>query len=290
MERIPVKRCVAAALALLCACANVRAIVNGASSPRAPAKLRAHPGDFVFGVLGDWGAGTEDQARVARAMCAARKAVPFADVVTVGDNFYNPDGHATQSNYYGPMACVLAYPGHRWRAAWGNHDVAGPSTRTVLGAQRRYTWTSHGVQFFMLDSNDPGSVSQRAWLERSLRASRARVKVAVLHSSPYSAGGVHSPDAIVRANWVPLFERYHVSLVLAGHEHDYEHFKVNGIHYVLTGGGGALVYGCLNADPHLLKCEATHEFLVVAIGASRFAVTAVGADGAVLDSFSAPLG
>ena len=40
----------------------------------------------------------------------------------------------------------------------------------------------------------------------------------------------------------PEFEKYKVAAVLSGHNHLYEHFLVNGIHYFTFGGGGAPLY------------------------------------------------
>ena len=34
---------------------------------------------------------------------------------------------------------------------------------------------------------------------------------------------------------MPLFEKYHVTAGLFGHDHNYQHYLKNGIHYVITG-------------------------------------------------------
>ena len=39
---------------------------------------------------------------------------------------------------------------------------------------------------------------------------------------------------------VPLFEQAGVRLVLSGHEHNFQHAVVNGIHYVVSGASGKL--------------------------------------------------
>lgn len=253
------------------------------SSSPSPTPSPSSPKPFVFAVIGDWGAGTDAQARIAGQVCRQHSRIGLVDVVTVGDNFYNPDGRATQSNFYRPMKCLL--PWVRWHATWGNHDQGGTSTGTVLGAKRRYTWRAGGAEFFMLDSNAVTSRAQQQWLESALRASKARFKIAVFHHPGRSVGGVHQPDANVRARWIPLFERYHVTLVLNGHEHDYEHHLANGVHYVISGGGGAIAYGCEREDPALVRCESTHEYLLVSIGATEITVTAILPSGRTLDSF-----
>ncbi|HEX2258178.1 MAG TPA: metallophosphoesterase [Actinomycetota bacterium] len=248
------------------------------SSPPPP------PPRFVFAVKGDWGAGTPEQAAITQQMCRSRQTTPFDVVVTTGDNFYRPDSLATQTNYYGPEACLISHPGHTWRAAWGNHDVAGDSTFRVLGAERYYRWSAGLLDFFVLDSNRAADPVQAEWLARQLEESRAAVKVAVFHHSPYTAG-LHENNQDVRRLWVPLFERFGVRLVLTGHNHGYEHSVVNGIHYVVTGGGGATIYPCVGAETWLLKCLAVNHFLLVDAVGARLTVTALDSSGGVIDAF-----
>jgi tartrate-resistant acid phosphatase type 5 len=238
---------------------------------------------FVFAAKGDWAAGTREQAAVTAQMCEVRKVTPFEVVVTTGDNFYRPDGRATETNFFGPEACLTAYPGHRWRATWGNHDLAGDSTGTVLGAERTYTWTEGPAQFFMLDSNRIDA-AQTAWLAAELAASKAQVKVAVYHH-PGLTVGLHENNLQVQQHWMPLFEQFGVDLVLNGHNHGYEHSMQNGVHYVVTGGGGAQLYPCVDDQPWLITCLSVNHFLIVDIQGQRISVQAIGIDGRPVDAF-----
>jgi len=277
-----------ASLAVLAACS--------ASQPGTPAETTRTPttsarasrnpaGVFVFAVKGDWGAGTRAQQEVTAQMCSVRKRIPFQYVVTTGDNFYSPDGSATQNNFYGPERCLIDYPGNTWRAAWGNHDLSGPSTGAVLGSPYRYyTWSVGTTQFFMLDANNSGSAIQRAWLDRALRASRAHVKIVVFHQPAFTSG-LHPDNISAQRNWVPLFVRYHVTLVLAGHNHDYEHLKVDGIDYVVTGGGGQSSYPCLRAEPGALRCVSAYHFLIVTVTSGSVTVLGIRSSGEELDRF-----
>ena len=266
---------------------------DGAEGPEpqaaAPATSSPTPSPeprFVFAVKGDWGAGTREQTAVTNRMCETRKTSPFDVVITTGDNFYSPDGVATQANYFRPEACLTSYPGHQWRAAWGNHDTRGESTGTVLGAQeRRYTWTAGQADFFMLDSNRVADPSQAAWLEAELTRSQAPVKVAVFHHPPLTAG-LHEDSVAVQRSWVPLFERHGVDLVLNGHNHGYEHSIQNGIDYVVTGGGGAQLYPCVDDPPTLVTCLSENHFLLLELQGDALSVKALGVDGNEIDSFA----
>jgi len=44
----------------------------------------------------------------------------------------------------------------------------------------------------------------------------------------------------VRNDWVPLFQQYHVDVVLSGHSHCYNRGATNGVTYLVVGGGGTL--------------------------------------------------
>jgi hypothetical protein len=141
------------------------------------------------------------------------------------------------------------------------------------------------------------------WLNADLdKANKNRAKVpwivAVHHHGEFSSGN-HGMDADVlrgRAYTVPIWDKYHVNLVLAGHDHNYERSKPltgpadtptikqsskDGTTYVICAGSGADsytpgmsnftevshgygkngsigVYGLLKADPKKLVLEA-HE-------------------------------
>jgi len=283
-------RRVAVALLALVSCTSNRpaSVISSTPASTPPAASPTHAASspvFVFAVKGDWGAGTRAQQQATNEMCAIRRTVTFKYIVTTGDNFYNPDGIATQSNYYGPERCLTSYPGSVWRAVWGNHDLAGPSTATVLGAPSHYyTWSVGSTQFFMLDANKPGNAAQRSWLARELSPSRAPVKIVVFHQ-PVFTSGLHPDNTSAQRNWVPLFERYHVTLVLTGHNHDYEHLRVGGIDYVVTGGGGQTSYPCLRVEPGAVRCVAAYHFLLVTVAPGSVTVRAIRTSGDELDRF-----
>ncbi|HZC15632.1 MAG TPA: metallophosphoesterase family protein [Caulobacteraceae bacterium] len=69
--------------------------------------------------------------------------------------------------------------------------------------------------------------AQKAWLERELAASRADPGidwiVVCMHQVAIStAERFNGADLGIREEWVPLFDRYGVDLVVCGHEHHYE--------------------------------------------------------------------
>ena len=68
--------------------------------------------------------------------------------------------------------------------------------------------------------------AQRAWLDRTLAAFRADDEidwiVVCMHQVAMSSANFNGADLGIREQWLPLFDRYGVDLVVAGHEHHYE--------------------------------------------------------------------
>jgi hypothetical protein len=73
--------------------------------------------------------------------------------------------------------------------------------------------------------------------------------VVVLHHPPYSTGPHTEDEAGLRETVVPLFERYGVDMVFAGHDHSYERSFCGGRYYIVTGGGGAPLHDQLRQHP-----------------------------------------
>lgn len=75
---------------------------------------------------------------------------------------------------------------------------------------------------------------QTAWLERTLRAATEDERidwiVVLMHQVAMSSAHFNGADLGIRQEWLPLFDRYGVDLVLAGHEHHFERtFPVRGV-------------------------------------------------------------
>jgi hypothetical protein len=74
---------------------------------------------------------------------------------------------------------------------------------------------------------------QRRWLERELSAARQDEDidwiVVFMHQVAMSSAHFNGADLGIRQQWLPLFDKYGVDLVLAGHEHHFERsFPVRG--------------------------------------------------------------
>ncbi|SHN24686.1 Calcineurin-like phosphoesterase [Cyclobacterium lianum] len=92
-----------------------------------------------------------------------------------------------------------------------NPDMAG----------RTYAFNYQNALFLMIDAT-LSLDEQTAWLEDKLRETTATWKFAVFHFPPYN--GVE-PYLDIQEKWGPLFDKYHVDMVLGGHFHYYMRSK-----------------------------------------------------------------
>jgi hypothetical protein len=111
--------------------------------------------------------------------------------------------------------------------------------------------------------------AERAWLEADLRAAdanRANVPwIFVVHHKPlYTCLSNHSANIDLRTAWQPLFDQYHVDMVIAGHNHVYERSRPI---YGLTGveGNVAATEGS-NYEPRVVGGVPSGTVYVVAAG------------------------
>jgi 3',5'-cyclic AMP phosphodiesterase CpdA len=247
------------------------------------------PAPFTFAVIGDFGTGDAVQRAVANRMCSWRDNHGFDLVFTTGDNVY-PDGHPDrfEKNFYRPYEC-LTDNGVAFHAVLGNHDAQTDNGRPEIEDEafgmsgRNYVVRANGVRFVMIDSNNVNM----DFLRRATRTEEGDLwTVVAMHHPVYSPGDGHGSEPGFRPRLPRLFRKRGVDLVLQGHDHLYAVTKpLRGIRYVVTGGGGAGLYGC-TTQSFSAKCEERHHFLYVTATPDELTVQAVPAKGKVFHTFS----
>ena len=192
-------------------------------------------------VLGDVGTGDANEQSIADLVAATVGEDPYDALVLLGDNVY-PAGDPARldDTVFNPFSAVLD-DGTVLLPVLGNHDVLlGHANGQVeaLGMPGRWYSTVVGPATFIgLDSNLVQSQAQTDWLESTLDGADTPWVIVAMHHPAYSVG-VHGSTEQVQKRWVPLFEKYGVDLVLAGHDHDYQRtMPINGVTYVVSGGG-----------------------------------------------------
>jgi 3',5'-cyclic AMP phosphodiesterase CpdA len=244
-----------------------------------------------FAVVGDVGTGDADEIATATAVDELEGTDEYDALLMLGDNVYD-DGDPSQVDrtVFEPFADVLDGP-TELLAVLGNHDVDnghGDAQAAALGMPARWYATSFGDTLVVsLDSTRPDDPDQLAWLTDTLAASSATWKIATMHHPPYS-GGYHGSSEDVRGAFSPLFERYGVQLVLAGHDHDYQRSEViNGITYVVSG-GAAKLRDTRKADFSVEAWSVFH-FVDIAVWSDRLQLRAVDQAGDVFDDVVIPV-
>ena len=209
-------------------------------------------------------------------------------LVLLGDLIY-PEGDAEQatsriSGVFEP----LTRRGARLLPVLGNHDYMSDEQAQILRALGRsrswYVETVGIVRVVVLDTEQVDNPEQRAWLQKILATpGDAPWTIVAMHKPAYSAG-YHGSEESIQEAWVPLFEQYHVPLVLAGHDHDYQRSTpINGVTYVVSG-GAANLRPTGRQDFTAVSASIRH-FLDLVVSPTTMTGRAIDQDGNLIDSF-----
>jgi hypothetical protein len=112
-------------------------------------------------------------------------------------------------------------------------------------------------------------------------AASPRWRIPFAHHPPYCAGPLYGNSRSSIEHLVPLYRRSGVRMVLGGHEHNFQHALVDGIHYFVTGGGGKVRKGTPDrtAEAGTVGVSVQVHFLLARITGRRAEVTPIGEDG-----------
>jgi acid phosphatase type 7 len=180
----------------------------------------------------------------------------------------------------------------------GNHERNARDFYEFFQAPPYYSFTWGNAHFCMLNS-DIGNVApsemlrqqfwkeQTAWLEEDLKKNQnAQFRFVVAHHPPMTAVASRQGANKHMIDLVPLLEQMHVTGAFFGHDHNYQHYLKNGIHYVVSGGGGAPLYD-VNTPPAGItqKVASTENFLRMRYDGKTIHVEAMDATGAKIDTF-----
>jgi hypothetical protein len=257
-------------------------------------------------VLGDSGGGGGDQRAVRAAMERTRGRYHFDLMVHLGDLAYERGRPIElEDRFFTPyrdwLAHMPVFP------VAGNHEHltadAAPFRQAFMlpdnggrdGAERWYSFDWGPAHFAALDTehlDGPLGIAQARWLAEDLSAHPNQWLVVYGHRPAYSSG-VHGSTAALQQRFAPIFERYDVALVLAGHDHDYERSVPlrggrpehrHGVTYVVSGGGGRGTTSVGRSEVTVHSEEVLH-FVELVVERRRLRAVAVDASGKPFDSF-----
>jgi hypothetical protein len=248
-----------------------------------------------FVAFGDFGGGPAQGAVAASMLQWTRDGHRVDALVTTGDNVYSFGEPKFFEAYLKAPYRALQTTGRPMWATLGNHDVAaghGGEQLKFLGLPPMpYAKTLPGVRFLLLDANRPGDPAQKQWLAEQLADPAPPLFTVAAFHQPVFSCGPHGRTATVIEHWYPMLNSGNVTLVLTGHDHDYERYlTAEGTTFIVTGGGGRELYplipGC--DAPERRVGASKHHFTGVEVYSDRMAVSAVAVDGKVIDHVDIP--
>ena len=240
-----------------------------------------------FLVLGDSGTGDRGQYETAAQIWKSHEMFPYEFAIMVGDNIYGSERPQDFKSKFETPYKPLLDANIPFYAALGNHD--DPNQRFYkpfgMNGQRFYTFQKKDSRFFALDSNYMDK-DQQSWLEKELSASNSKWKIAYFHHPLYSSGATHGSEVDLRTIIEPLFKKYNVNLVFAGHEHFYERIKPQGgIYYFTAGGSAKLRSGDIRAGTLTAKGFDTEQsFMMVELDGDVMRFQTISKHGKRIDS------
>lgn len=206
-----------------------------------------------FAVYGDVRGGHKVHGKIAQAIVDEAPDM----VLVTGDLVLRGSDEGDWQRFFdvtrGLLSRVPFYP------AAGNHDTGrsgderrrmneifalwpGPTDRPDWG--HWYSFDIGDVHVVMLDSNSYNAARQLTWLEADLQAARqrgTRAMFALTHDGPYSRG-IHKGNRYAAKHYEPVLVRHGVTMLFSGHDHLYQRGEINGLRYIVSGGGGAPLY------------------------------------------------
>jgi predicted phosphodiesterase len=251
------------------------------------------PGQFTFVVYGD--TRTRDDVH-AQVVARIEKTDPDF-VVHTGDLVAEGADTALWPNFFMIERSLLAktafYP------ALGNHESDDKQYYEFLDARGPYYSFNWGSAHFSVLNTDIGNAAlgseaqdhywkeEVAWLEQDLvKSQKADFRFVVGHHPPFTAVSTRQGDNAHVSALVPMMEKYKVTAMFNGHDHNYQRYEKQGIQYVTTGGGGAPLYDVDMPPAYITrKVEKTENFVRVRVDGRQAIVEAFAIDGRVIDRF-----
>jgi len=128
--------------------------------------------------------------------------------------------------------------------------------------------------------------AQWKWIQQDLTNSLKPWKVVVFHAPAYTWGGsgAHSGDATFQSMTTSVLEPNGVKVVLAGHNHFYQHNRVNGIRHLTIGGAGAPLYAVSSNATYTVRTTSDNCYLIGDVTPTNLHMAVYNNVGTVLDT------
>jgi acid phosphatase type 7 len=259
---------------------NGVALTEPAPLTTAPPPGLSKPMKFV--ALGDSGTGGDAQKALKKRLTE----VDFDFLLFLGDIAYKSGTPSqVQNNFFEIYADILKYvPAY---PSIGNHERRTQEGRPYFEAfvlpkpERFYSFDWGDVHFVALDTTQHDT-EQLEWLQQDLASTKQQWKIAFGHHPMYT-NSLRGPQRGLREAYAKIFADGKVDLVVTGHEHQYERFRVGDVNYVVSGGGGAQLtrfFGMSKSIERAMK----HHFLAFEVTADTLTMKVIDIEGTEIES------
>jgi 3',5'-cyclic AMP phosphodiesterase CpdA len=250
--------------------------------------LPKREGSVRFAVIGDTGTGSDKQQQLADWMVKYKQVYPFEFVLMMGDNMYGGESPQDFKTKFENVYKKLLDDNVKFYATLGNHDDANQRFYQYfnMNGEEYYVFKRGNASFYSLNSNYMDK-RQLKWIEEQMSVDTSDWKIVFFHHPPYSSGGKHGSEEELRKVVEPIFLKYGVNAVFAGHEHFYERIKPQqGIYYFISGAGGKLREGDVKKNSPLTEkaFDKDMSFMLLEIAGGEMHFQVISRTGETVDS------
>lgn len=111
--------------------------------------------------------------------------------------------------------------------------------------------------------------------------------ICIWHTSPYNSVKKGQEEMEVRENIVPLVATKGCKLWLAGHEHAYQRYDVNGVHYLTTGATSSFHRHWVEME-NKVKIVMKMHYVLMDITQDQILVKSIALNNTIIDEFTIP--
>jgi hypothetical protein len=193
------------------------------------------------------------------------------------------------------MAVIGNHDTRQGLGAWMYRELFSYPKNAPAGVQPEHTYSfSYKNALFLMIESTASVDSQKVWIEDQLSKSNATWKFAMFHFAPYNWDEPY-PD--IQAAWIPIFDKYHVDMVMNGHIHYYMRTKPMKGGKVVGSYNEGTAYVESVAIPTAPEKHPEEPYTIVRnfngdiyqyvkIEGKKLSFTAVNSDNTVIDSFT----
>jgi len=263
-----------------------------ASFKTAPAANSATPFNFI--AYGDNRTRPDVHQRVIYGLLA--HGVPDF-ILQTGDLVADGDDNSLWTTFFGIEKDLLRQTA--FFPALGNHEHNSRQFYDLFQRDKGYYSFDWGNAHFAVINSDIANVSkiesvrtayweeETHWLEDDLKSHQTSdYRFVACHHPPFTAVASRQGDNPHITALTPMLEKYNVAAGFFGHDHNYQHYLKNGIHYLVSGGGGAPLYDVDKPPAGItVKVASVENFVAVSVDGKTAHVQVITIDGKVLDEF-----